>query len=230
MSAGASLTGAGHDLQRRRRRQGDVRAPGRRVLEEGEVHDPMISRLPRSAACWSSTSRSAAPIIGDSASPRRRSIAALLCDITVISCSEARIGDSHVNKGRPGRGLTAARSVWPPLIGVAKAKEYPRCAARRSRGRGGQERIGPVNQPRAPGWRGGRVLRARSLVSPADGPTRAIRWTKPFDQPDRLGARQPPDGSVRWRWSRWDLRATADDQRGGGPPPSRSVASRCSRG
>jgi enoyl-CoA hydratase/carnithine racemase len=100
---------------------GDVKAMSERqggdVLEEGEVHDPMISRrlvnrlleLDKPIVCAIN-----GDVIGLAAT------IALLCDITVIS-PEARIGDSHVNKV----GLVAGDGgtvVWPLLIGVSKAK------------------------------------------------------------------------------------------------------------
>ena len=93
--------------------------PGGDVLEEGEVHDPMISRrvvnrlleLDKPIVC---------AINGDCIG--LAATIALLCDITVMS-EDARIGDSHVNKV----GLVAGDGgtvIWPLLIGVSKAKEY----------------------------------------------------------------------------------------------------------
>src|SRR5947208_10636778 len=115
----AILTGAGEFFSV----GGDVKAmsdrPGGDVLEEGEVHDPMISRrivnrlleLDKPIVC---------AINGDCVG--LSATIALLCDITVMS-EDARIGDSHVNKV----GLVAGDGgtvVWPLLIGVSKAKEY----------------------------------------------------------------------------------------------------------
>ncbi len=145
---------------------------------------------------------------------------ALLCDITVIS-PDARIGDSHVNKV----GLVAGDGgtvVWPLLIGVAKAKEY---LMRGTLLKGREaERIGLVNHC-VPA---GEVLAVRA-------PDRARARARPdlgdpldqaVDQPDRQGARQPPDGSVDGARA-GDLRDRRPQARR--PPPSRSVASRCSR-
>jgi enoyl-CoA hydratase len=113
------LTGAGRVFSV----GGDVKAmserPGGDVLEEGEVHDPMISRrlvnrlleLDKPIVC---------AINGDCVG--LAATIALLCDITVMS-EDARIGDSHVNKV----GLVAGDGgtvIWPLLIGVSKAKEY----------------------------------------------------------------------------------------------------------
>jgi enoyl-CoA hydratase/carnithine racemase len=152
---------------------GDVKAMSERqggdVLEEGEVHDPMISRrlvnrqleLDKPIIC---------AINGDCIG--LAATIALLCDITVIS-PEARIGDSHVNKV----GLVAGDGgtvVWPLLIGVSKAKEY---LMRGTLLKGKEaERIGLVNHC-VPG---GEVLAfARQIAQElALGPTWAIRWTK----------------------------------------------------
>ena len=152
---------------------GDVKAmserPGGDVLEEGEVHDPMISRrivnrqleLDKPIVC---------AINGDCIG--LAATIALLCDITVIA-DDARIGDSHVNKV----GLVAGDGgtvIWPLLIGVSKAKEY---LMRGTLLKGSEaERIGLVNhvQPR------GEVLAfARQIAQElADGPVWAARWTK----------------------------------------------------
>ncbi len=152
---------------------GDVKAmserPGGDVLEEGEVHDPMIGRrlvnrlleLDKPIIC---------AINGDAVG--LAATIALLCDVTVMA-EEARIGDSHVNKV----GLVAGDGgtvVWPLLVGVAKAKEY---LMRGTLLKGREaERIGLVNHcvvadevfPLA-------LSIAREL---ADGPSWAIRWTK----------------------------------------------------
>ena len=152
---------------------GDVKAmserPGGDVLEEGEVHDPMISRrlvnrlleLDKPIVC---------AINGDCIG--LAATHALLCDITVMS-EDARIGDSHVNKV----GLVAGDGgtvIWPLLVGVAKAKEF---LMRGTLLKGREaERIGLVNHclPK------GEVLgKAREIAQElADGPTWAIRWTK----------------------------------------------------
>jgi enoyl-CoA hydratase len=152
---------------------GDVKAmsdrPGGDVLEEGEVHDPMISRrlvnrlleLDKPIVC---------AINGDCIG--LAATIALLCDVTVIA-DDARIGDSHVNKV----GLVAGDGgtvIWPLLIGVSKAKEY---LMRGTLLKGPEaERIGLVNhvQPKA------EVLPfARRIAQElADGPIWATRWTK----------------------------------------------------
>ena len=152
---------------------GDVKAMSERqggdVLEDGEVHDPMISRrlvnrlleLDKPIIC---------AINGDCIG--LAATIALLCDITVIS-PDARIGDSHVNKV----GLVAGDGgtvVWPLLIGVSKAKEY---LMRGTLLKGAEaERIGLVNHC-VPA---GEVLAfARQIAHElAHGPTWAIRWTK----------------------------------------------------
>lgn len=152
---------------------GDVKAmsdrPGGDVLEEGEVHDPMISRrlvtrqleLDKPIVC---------AINGDCVG--LAATHALLSDITVMS-EDARIGDSHVNKV----GLVAGDGgtvIWPLLVGISKAKEF---LMRGTLLNGREaERIGLVNHcvPK------GEVLaKARAIAQElADGPTWAIRWTK----------------------------------------------------
>ena len=163
------LTGAGDRFSV----GGDVKAmserPGGDVLEEGEVHDPMVSRrlvnrildLDKPIVC---------AINGDCIG--LAATIALLCDITVMA-DDARIGDSHVNKV----GLVAGDGgtvIWPLLIGVSKAKEY---LMRGTLLKGSEaERIGLVNhvQPR------GEVLAFSQQIAQelADGPTWAARWTK----------------------------------------------------
>ena len=152
---------------------GDVKMmserPGGDVLEEGEVHDPMISRrlvtrqldLDKPIVC---------AINGDCIG--LAATHALLCDITVMS-EDARIGDSHVNKA----GLVAGDGgtvIWPLLVGVNKAKEY---LMRGTLLKGAEaERIGLVNHcvPAAEV-----MAKARAIAQElADGPSWAIRWTK----------------------------------------------------
>ncbi|HMO47391.1 MAG TPA: enoyl-CoA hydratase-related protein [Rubrivivax sp.] len=163
------LTGAGDRFSV----GGDVKAmsdrPGGDVLEEGEVHDPMISRrlvnrqleLDKPIVC---------AINGDCVG--LAATIALLCDVTVMA-ADARIGDSHVNKV----GLVAGDGgtvVWPLLIGVNKAKEYLMRGTLLKGAEAG--RIGLVNhvQPRAEV-----VAFARQIAQElADGPTWATRWTK----------------------------------------------------
>lgn len=152
---------------------GDVKAmserPGGDVLEEGEVHDPMISRrlvnrlleLDKPIVC---------AINGDCIG--LAATIALLCDVTVMA-EDARIGDTHVSRV----GLVAGDGgtvIWPLLVGVNKAKEF---LMRGTLLKGPEaERIGLVNHvaPRA------EVLeRAQAIATElAQGPTWAIRWTK----------------------------------------------------
>ena len=152
---------------------GDVKAmserPGGDVLEEGEVHDPMISRrivnrlleLDKPIVC---------AINGDAIG--LAATIALLCDITIMS-DAARIGDTHVSRV----GLVAGDGgtvIWPLLVGVSKAKEF---LMRGTLLKGAEaERIGLVNHcvPAA------EVLpTARSIAQElAAGPAWAIRWTK----------------------------------------------------
>jgi enoyl-CoA hydratase/carnithine racemase len=152
---------------------GDVKAmserPGGDVLEEGEVHDPMVSRrlvnrqleLDKPIVC---------AINGDCIG--LAATIALMCDITVMA-EDARIGDSHVNKV----GLVAGDGgtvIWPLLIGISKAKEY---LMRGTLLKGREaERIGLVNHAVA----AAEVLAtARQIAQElANGPAWAIRWTK----------------------------------------------------
>ena len=152
---------------------GDVKAmsekPGGDVLEDGEVHDPMISRrivnrmleLDKPIVCAIN-----GDVIGLSCT------IALLCDITVMS-ADARIGDTHVNKV----GLVAGDGgtvIWPLLVGISKAKEF---LMRGTLMKGAEaERIGLVNHCVAKA----EVLpMARKIANElAQGPSWAIRWTK----------------------------------------------------
>jgi len=152
---------------------GDVKAMSERqggdVLEEGEVHDPMISRrlvnrqleLDKPIVC---------AINGDCIG--LAATIALMCDITVMA-EDARIGDSHVNKV----GLVAGDGgtvIWPLLIGVSKAKEY---LMRGTLLKGREaERIGLVNHCLP----AGEVLAEAKKIALelAHGPSWAIRWTK----------------------------------------------------
>ena len=152
---------------------GDVKAmserPGGDVLEEGEVHDPMISRRGVTRQLELDKPIIAA-INGDAIG--LAATHALLCDITVMA-EDARIGDTHVSRV----GLVAGDGgtvIWPLLIGINKAKEF---LMRGTLLKGKEaERIGLVNHvvPRA------EVLaKAREIaIELANGPTWAIRWTK----------------------------------------------------
>ncbi|NUZ04730.1 enoyl-CoA hydratase/isomerase family protein [Piscinibacter koreensis] len=152
---------------------GDVKAmserPGGDVLEEGEVHDPMISRrlvnrlleLDKPIVC---------AINGDCIG--LAATIALLCDVTVMS-DAARIGDTHVSRV----GLVAGDGgtvIWPLLVGVSKAKEF---LMRGTLLKGPEaERIGLVNHCVA---KGEVLAKAREIATElANGPTWAIRWTK----------------------------------------------------
>jgi enoyl-CoA hydratase/carnithine racemase len=163
------LTGAGRYFSV----GGDVKAmserPGGDVLEEGEIHDPMISRrlvnrlleLDKPIVC---------AINGDAIG--LAATIALLCDITVASRT-ARIGDTHVSRV----GLVAGDGgtvIWPLLVGVSKAKEF---LMRGTLLTGEEaERIGLVNHVAEPEAVLAKALEiAREL---AHGPAWAIRWTK----------------------------------------------------
>lgn len=151
---------------------GDVKAmserPGGDVLEDGEIHDPMVSRrivnqileLDKPIIC---------AINGDAAG--LAATIALFCDVTV-GAENARIGDPHVKVGLVAGDGGAV--IWPLLVGVAKAKEFLM--------RGNMinckeaERIGLINYalPQE------EVLaKAQELaLELAQGATWAIRWTK----------------------------------------------------
>jgi enoyl-CoA hydratase/carnithine racemase len=152
---------------------GDVKAmserPGGDVLEEGEVHDPMISRrivnrmleLDKPIVC---------AIHGDAIG--LAATIALLSDVTVMS-EDARIGDTHVSRV----GLVAGDGgtvIWPLLVGVSKAKEF---LMRGTLLKGREaERIGLVNHCAAAA---DVLTEAHRIASElAHGPTWAIRWTK----------------------------------------------------
>jgi len=96
---------------------------------------------------------------------------ALFCDITVCA-EDARIGDPHVRIGLVAGDGGAV--IWPMLVGPNRAKEF----LMRGMLLRGEEaaRIGLVNYavPRAQVLEKAREI-AREL---ADGPPRAIRWTK----------------------------------------------------
>src|SRR5438132_6666251 len=88
------LTGAGEFFSV----GGDVKAmserPGGDVLEEGEVHDPMVGR--RLVNRQLELDKPVVAAINGDCIGLAATIA-LMCDITVMS-EDARIGDSHVNK------------------------------------------------------------------------------------------------------------------------------------
>jgi len=152
---------------------GDVKAmserPGGDVLEEGEVHDPMISR--RIVNRMLELDKPIVAAINGDCIGLAATIA-LLCDIAVMSES-ARVGDTHVSRV----GLVAGDGgtvIWPLLVGINKAKEF---LMRGTLIRGPEaERIGLVNHclPAE------EVMdRAREIAQElADGPVWATRWTK----------------------------------------------------
>ena len=153
---------------------GDVKAmserPGGDVLEEGEVHDPMVSRrlvnrlleLDKPIVC---------AINGDCVG--LAATIALLCDITVMS-EDARIGDSHVNKV----GLVAGDGGTVDLA----------AADRHLQGQGIPDARHAAQGPSRPSASASSTTacrRARCLPSArqiahelAHGPAWAIRWTK----------------------------------------------------
>jgi len=152
---------------------GDVKAmsdrPGGDVLEEGEVHDPMISR--RLVTRLLELDKPVVAAINGDCIGLAATIA-LLSDVTVMS-DQARVGDTHVSRV----GLVAGDGgtvIWPLLVGVNKAKEF---LMRGTLLKGKEaERIGLVNHcvPK------GEVLDTARLIAQelADGPSWAIRWTK----------------------------------------------------
>ena len=152
---------------------GDVKAmsdrPGGDVLEEGEVHDPMVSR--RLVTRLLELDKPIVAAINGDCIGLAATIA-LLSDVTVMS-SQARVGDTHVSRV----GLVAGDGgtvIWPLLVGVNKAKEF---LMRGTLLKGDEaERIGLVNHcvPKD------EVLsKAKAIAQElADGPTWAIRWTK----------------------------------------------------
>jgi enoyl-CoA hydratase len=152
---------------------GDVKAmsdrPGGDVLEEGEVHDPMVSR--RLVNRLLELDKPIVSAINGDCIGLAATIA-LLCDVSVMA-DDARIGDTHVSRV----GLVAGDGgtvIWPLLVGVNKAKEF---LMRGTLLRGAEaERIGLVNHvaPRAEVLATARAIAAEL----AHGPTWAIRWTK----------------------------------------------------
>lgn len=152
---------------------GDVKAmsdrPGGDVLEEGEVHDPMVSR--RLVNRLLELDKPIVSAINGDCIGLAATIA-LLCDVSVMA-DDARISDTHVSRV----GLVAGDGgtvIWPLLVGVNKAKEF---LMRGTLLKGAEaERIGLVNHvaPRA------EVLaKAHAIAAElAHGPTWAIRWTK----------------------------------------------------
>ena len=164
---------------------GDVKAmserPGGDVLEEREIHDPMISRRAVTRQLELDKPIIAA-INGDAIG--LAATHALLCDITVMA-EDARIGDTHVSRV----GLVAGDGgtvIWPLLIGINKAKEY---LMRGTLLKGKEaERIGLVNHvvPRRGGARQGPRDRDRTRQRSDLGHS----LDQAVDQPDRQGSRE----------------------------------------
>ncbi|MFH1488568.1 MAG: enoyl-CoA hydratase-related protein [Pseudomonadota bacterium] len=96
---------------------------------------------------------------------------ALFCDV-IIASEKAKIGDPHVKVGLVAGDGGAV--IWPLLCGLAKAKEYLMTGDLITAAEA--ERIGLVNHvvPQAEVMPKAMELAHRL----ANGPTRAIRWTK----------------------------------------------------
>ena len=170
---------------------GDVKAmserPGGDVLEEGEVHDPMISRRGVTRQLELDKPIIAA-INGDAIG--LAATHALLSDITIMA-EDARIGDTHVSRV----GLVAGDGgtvIWPLLIGINKAKEY---LIRGTLLKGPEaERIGLVNHvvPRS------EVLDESARDCPGARPRSHLGdpLDQAVDQPDRQGTGEHDAGSL----------------------------------
>jgi len=96
---------------------------------------------------------------------------ALFCDI-IIASEKARFGDPHVRVGLVAGDGGAV--IWPLLCGVAKAKEYLMTGDLISAAEA--ERIGLINHVVPPGEVMPKAMELGHRL--ANGPTRAIRWTK----------------------------------------------------
>jgi enoyl-CoA hydratase/carnithine racemase len=96
---------------------------------------------------------------------------ALFCDI-IIASEKARFGDPHVRVGLVAGDGGAV--IWPLLCGVAKAKEYLMTGDLISAAEA--ERIGLINHTVPPGEVMPKAMELAHRL--ANGPTRAIRWTK----------------------------------------------------
>ena len=91
---------------------------------------------------------------------------ALFCDI-IIASKDAKFGDPHVRVGLVAGDGGAV--IWPLLCGLAKAKEYLMTAVE-------AERIGLINRVVPPDDVTPKAIELAHRL--ANGPTRAIRWTK----------------------------------------------------
>ncbi len=96
---------------------------------------------------------------------------ALFCDI-IIAADTAKIGDPHVRVGLVAGDGGAI--IWPSLCGPARAKEYLMTGDLLTAAEA--ERIGLVNHVVPAGEVMKRAMEMAQRL--ANGPTRAIRWTK----------------------------------------------------
>ncbi len=96
---------------------------------------------------------------------------ALFCDIIVAS-EQAKIGDPHVKVGLVAGDGGAV--IWPLLCGLVKAKEYLMTGDLMTAAEA--ERIGLINYAVPPDEVMPKALELAHRL--ANGPTRAIRWTK----------------------------------------------------
>ncbi|MFC2041275.1 enoyl-CoA hydratase/isomerase family protein [Chloroflexota bacterium] len=96
---------------------------------------------------------------------------ALFCDIIVVS-EQAKIGDPHVKVGLVAGDGGAV--IWPLLCGLTKAKEYLMTGNLMTAAEA--ERIGLINYAVPPDEVMPKALELAHQL--ANGPTRAIRWTK----------------------------------------------------
>ena len=96
---------------------------------------------------------------------------ALFCDV-IIASENAKIGDPHIKVGLVAGDGSAV--IWPLLCGLAKAKEYLMTGDLMNAAEA--ERIGLINHVVPPGEVMGKAMELANRL--ADGPTKAIRWTK----------------------------------------------------
>lgn len=96
---------------------------------------------------------------------------ALFCDV-IIASESAKFGDPHVRVGLVAGDGGAV--IWPLLCGLAKAKEYLMTGDLMSASEA--ERIGLINHVVPPDEVMPKAMELAQRL--ANGPTRAIRWTK----------------------------------------------------
>lgn len=96
---------------------------------------------------------------------------ALFCDV-IIASQNAKIGDPHVRVGLVAGDGGAV--IWPLLCGIAKAKEYLMTGDLMTAAEA--ERIGLINYAVPPDQVMPKAMEMAQRL--ANGPTRAIRWTK----------------------------------------------------